>query len=146
MQELSHGELIRVGNILEYKNLSKGDIAMAPDEWKYAPVLVSTNTERLGISRFKAQMWARENSTYVFRWPNRIRSHVNKPDVGSMEKLKEENAFFWQFFVPGVQAYLNNNVNPDVALVNGSPLITHSLTFETPDKYNKILKHIEDVG
>ncbi|MGL5936289.1 MAG: DUF1810 family protein, partial [Cetobacterium sp.] len=57
---------------------------------------------------------------------------------------QEENSFFWQLFVPKTKCYLNNKVNNNVALVNGAPLISHSLTFETPDAFDKIMQHIEE--
>ena len=107
-----------------------------------APILVSTNVERLTIARYKAQMWAKEQKTYVFKWRSKDTKYVNKPNVNDLAKLQQTHAFFWQFFVPGAPAYLNNNVNPDIALVNGSPLITHSLTFEQKSHYHKIIEHI----
>lgn len=39
---------------------------------------------------------------------------------------------------------LGNNVNGDIALVNGSPLVTHSLTFDTGETYQNILNYIEE--
>jgi hypothetical protein len=132
-------------DLLSYKALSKKDIKEAPDEWKYAPVLVSTNAERLNISCIKARMWAKEHKTYVFKWPSHTQRFVNRPGPEKMSQLKEDNAFFRQLFVPNAKCYLNNKVNNHKALVNGSPLISHSLTFDTPDKFAKIVQHIEDM-
>ena len=120
------------------------DIEDHPEEWKYAPILVSTNTERLGISRMKACMWAKEHKTYVFKWACSTRGFVNRPQADTMSELKEDNAFFWQFFVPGVDAYLNHNINGDIALVNASQLKTHSLTLANEKKYQDVLRYIED--
>jgi hypothetical protein len=54
-------------DLLSYKALlSKKDIEEAPDERKYAPMLVSTNAERLNVSRIKARTWAKEHKAYVF--------------------------------------------------------------------------------
>jgi len=80
--------------------------------------------------------------TYVLKWKSKDTKYVNKPNANDLAKLQQTHAFFWQFFVPGAPAYLNNNVNPDIALVNGSPLITHSLTFEQRSHYQKIIDHI----
>ena len=143
VHKLSSGKPIDLKDILHYKPLSSDDIDSFPNEWKYAPILVSTNAERLHISRFKSQMWAKENKTYVFKWPINTRRHVNRPNPQSFARCKENNPFFWQFFVPGVPAYLNNNVHCN--LVNGSPLTAHSLTFSEESQYNDILQHIEDM-
>jgi hypothetical protein len=145
VHKLSSGKPIELKDVLHYKPLSTDDIASAPDEWKYAPILVSTNAERLCICRFKAQMWAKEHATYVFKWPVNTRRHINRPNPQSFAAFKENNPFFWQYFVPGVPAYLNNNVNCNLGFVNGSPLTTHSLTFSEESHYNDILQHIEDM-
>ena len=90
-------------------------------------------------------MCAKEHATYVFKWPVNTRRHINRPNPQSFAAFKENNPFFWQYFVPGVPAYLNNNVNCNLGFVNGSPLTTHSLTFSEEFHYNNILQHIEDM-
>jgi len=46
VQDLSEGKQIDVNRVLQYKKLSKQDITTNPDDWKYAPILVSTNVEQ----------------------------------------------------------------------------------------------------
>ena len=76
-------------DLLSYKTLSRKDIRDSPDEWKFAPVLVSTNAERLNISRMKAQMWAQDNKTYVFKWSCHTQGFANRPGPEKMSQLKE---------------------------------------------------------
>jgi len=97
------------------------------------------------IARFKAQMWAKEHRTYVLKWRTKDSNYVNKPNANDLAKLQQTHAFFWQFFVPGATAYLNSNVNPEIALVNDLPLITHSLAYEKKNQYQKIIQHIDDM-
>lgn len=143
VMDLSHGNTITVKRILQFKNLSEKDMQDSPDEWKHVPVLVSTNQERLRIARFKAQMWAKEHKTYVFKWPVLERQHVNRPELSSMKDIRDQHAFFWQLFVPGADSCLNTNVNPDLSMVNGSPLVSHSLTFDDPKEYRQLVRHLE---
>ena len=84
----------------------------------------------MNIIRYKAFQWAKEHNTYVFKWKCTLGQEENRPSENQMVNLIEKNAFFWQFWVAGTDAYLSYNINGDLALVNGAPLITHSLTFD----------------
>jgi len=96
--------------------------------WRYAPVLVGTNHQRMIITRMKAMMWAREHKTFVFKWKGKIRSHVNAPvNIEAMAAKEEEHPFFWQYFVEAAECFITNNINGDLALVNGTPGTLHSL-------------------
>jgi hypothetical protein len=77
LTKLSHGQTIAISDILRYKHLSKKDVEDHPEEWKFAPVLVSTNAERLNISRAKAKLWAIEHKTHVFKWRTKLGKQVN---------------------------------------------------------------------
>ena len=128
VQKLSSGKKIDLNDIKNYQHLDEKD--MEDIEWRYAPILVSTNTERLNIIRYKAYLWAKEFKTYVFKWKCRIGKEQNRPSEHMMENITENNAFFWQFWVHGAPAYLTYNINGDLSLVNGAPLFTNSLLFE----------------
>ena len=49
VKKLSNGQTVQLSDIMRYMHLSKNDIQNHPDEWKYAPILVSTNAECLNI-------------------------------------------------------------------------------------------------
>ena len=53
-------------DLKNYKAQSKKD--MKNKKWKFAPILVSTNRERLDITELQAVNFAKENKTYVVRW------------------------------------------------------------------------------
>lgn len=139
IKRLSKGNDILPEDIESLPHLSHEDITNNPDEWKYAPTLVSTNLERLNICRFKAALWARDHKTYVFRWKNKIRSEENPPNGPTRETTHQKNAFFWQLFVHKAPCNLNHNINGDLALVNGAPMTKHSLAITDPDQYSKIM-------
>ena len=143
VQKMSSGKPLELKDLKNYKHLSKQDIKQNPAEWKYAPIIVSTNKERFNASRLKSALWAQEHKSYVFRWRSRVHEEKNRPPMDKLQPILEENAFFWQYFTPGAPAYLSQNINCDVALVNGSPITLHSLTFEDIHEYNRIMDIIE---
>jgi hypothetical protein len=144
VQKLSKGEDIEVDDVLKLKPLKASDVDHFPQHWKFAPMLFATNAERLSASRQKAQLWALEHSTYVFKWRCQTRQWINKPGGDLLESVKENNAFFWQLFVEGAPGYLNYSINSDAALVNGSPITLHSFTFQDPKTMDQIYRFIEE--
>ena len=138
VQKLSKGNEIKLEDILQYEHLTEEDTLSSPDEWKFATMLVANNQERLNISRFKAQLWAKQNKTYVFKWRTTLGKHENKPPTNHMGNILEENAFFWQFWVPGAPAFLTHDINGELGLVNGAPITTHSLTFTDIGEHERI--------
>ena len=143
VQHLSKGKTIQLSDILSYQRLSKQDIESNPEEWKYAPILVATNQERLTISRAKARLWAEEHKTYVFKWRCKTKRFLNRPPSNILPDLMEDHAFFWQFFVPGADAYINTNINNNLALVNGTQIKMHSLTLQDNSTYKHILSQAQ---
>jgi hypothetical protein len=97
--------------------------------FEFAPYLVSSNVERLNITRLQSRRFAAKHQTYVFKWQCFEKKRINFPDASSVDQCREANAFYWQFFVPGAEAFLTANLNQSVALVNGSPVKCHSLVF-----------------
>lgn len=143
VERLSDGEPITIDDIKLYDHLSKEDVAKDPEKWKFAPVLVSTNAERLNIVRMKAQMWAKQNDTYVFKWRTRLRKEVNRPSSETLESVRDENAFYWQYFVARAPSNLGHNINGQLALVNGAPLLCHSLTFADAADFERVQALLE---
>ena len=141
VQKLAKGKPISVEDILKYDFLSKKDVEDSPDEWKFAPVIVSTNMERLNISRMQAIEWAKQHKTHVFKWKNKLGIEQNRPPENEMKSgIEDANAFFWQYWVKDAECYLSYNINGELALVNGAPMRCHSLTFESPEDFN----HVQD--
>jgi hypothetical protein len=144
VQSLSDGQPISVKTILSYKHLSRQEIIEDPETWKYAPVLVSTNKERLNIIRKKCKLWAQDHRTYVFKWRCRLRRQQNTPSGPLLQKALDHNAFFWQYFVYGAPCNLTTNINPDIALANGTPARLHSMTFDKSEDYFDIINQLEE--
>ena len=144
VKRLSLGSPMTPSDIDRMKHITAQDLQ--GDEahlWKFAPILVSTNRERLNITREKCRIWAIEHNTHVYKWRCIDTAHVNRPTINDYESIVNSEAFFWQFWVPGAPAHLGHNVNPGLALVNGAPVTTHSLTFSDKSEFTKILDLLE---
>ena len=136
VKNLSQGKKIDLQDLLAYKSLTTEEAQST--EWKWASILVSNNRQRLNISRNKAQLWAKENNTYVYKWKTQIGLHQNAPSHQSLPAYMEKHSFFWQFFVPKAKAYLSKTINGHLALVNSAPITLHSLTFTSLEELDRV--------
>lgn len=127
VKKLASGLQISWRDLLPYKALDRADGKLK--EWQFAPVLVSSNRERLEIIHHKAILFAKLHKTHVFKWKNTATKWKNKPEDPSY--LYDGNAMLWQYFVCGSEAFLTANVNPSLGLANGSPVICHSLVLDS---------------
>ena len=138
VQKLSKGNRVELEDILNYKHLSQKDIDQHPEEWKFAPVLVSTNKQRHNISRYKAHLWAVQHNTYVFKWKTKAKQHKNKPNLQKFSIAREKNAFFWQFWIQDAPAFLNQTLNGEMGLVNSAPITLDSMNFSNSKEFKRI--------
>jgi hypothetical protein len=68
LDKLSGGGSISMRDLRLYKRLSHEDLTNDKDNWLFAPVLVATNRERVDICERKSFLFAKEYSTYIFKW------------------------------------------------------------------------------
>jgi 23S rRNA maturation mini-RNase III len=121
LNKCASGEQLTMEDIAIYPHLTTEDIQTKSQDWKYAPILVATNHQRMNITQYKSKLWAKDNKTYVYKWKTRIRTMENPPLTSMVEKIEEENAFFWQYFVQNAPVNLTTTINGDLALANGTP-------------------------
>ena len=133
------GESITEEDMKIYNPLTAEDVAEDPS-WLFAPVLVSTNHERMNITREKAKLWATKHNTHVYKWKTKIKRHINPATPNKMESIMESNSFFWQYFVKGAPAFLSETINGELALVNGTPITMHSMTLANQDEHERVNK------
>ena len=117
-------------DLKNYKALSKKD--MKNKKWKFAPILVSTNRERLDITELQAVNFAKENKTYVVRWRIEYKDWEEQPK--NWEKIMSEDPVFWQYWVKNAEGYILTNFNTDAKIANGTSFHCHSLVFDKSDK------------
>jgi hypothetical protein len=123
--------------------LTKKDIDDNPEDWKFAPILVETNAERMEITKSQAHLFAKHYETYVFKWRAQCRKWLNNPSPEEKKVLVDSNPFFWQYFVAGSTGYLNANICVQLGLANGTEVIYDSLVFQKTSTSKKIMELLE---
>lgn len=126
LKKLASGLDISWRDLKPYKTLDCIDAQ--EKEWQFAPILVSSNRERLEIVHQKAVLFAKLHKTHVFKWRNNVSRWKNKPEDPAY--LYKENPMLWQYFVSGSEAFLTKNINPALGLANGTPVECHSLVLD----------------
>ena len=127
-------------DIKRYKTLAEEDIKNHPDEWAFAPILVATNIERLNITEQQAIRFAIANKTYVFRWKGKQKQTGRGKNMSSssLGDVENKNCLFWQYFVPGAEAYITYNMNNSLGLVNGASIMCHSIAFKNDEDMEEL--------
>jgi hypothetical protein len=145
VQKLARGDPIDIEDLENYKYLSREDTDDPNGDWKFAPVLVSTNRERMTITQRQAILFAQHHQTYVFKWQNKLGSWKNKP--ADTTALFENNPLLYQHFVRGADAFLTKNINPHLGLANGTPVTCHSIVLDpdSPD-FHSVMSKITGEG
>ena len=131
IEKLGRGGKITMSDLQRYKRLSAEDNLAGGEQnaWLEAPVIVTTNSERLDLNAVKCSQFATSHRQYIIRWPSKCSDWYNKPrnedDYGAM---LENNSCFWDYFIVGAPAFFNERINRDLGIVNGTKVRYHSLT------------------
>jgi hypothetical protein len=131
LDKLSGGGSISMRDLRLYKQLSHDDLTNGKDDWLFAPVLVATNREHVDICERKSFLFAKEHSTYIFKWKKELSGWKNKPSYEQMEGVVHADSCFWETFVPHAEGFLSSNINNHLGLVNGTPIKYHSMSFSS---------------
>jgi hypothetical protein len=118
-----------------YHHLSEEDV-VADSSWLLAPVLVSTDHERMNSTKEKAILWAKAKKTHVYKWSENVSKHVNPVSPQKIQQtIMESISNFWQKFVEGAPAYLSETSKGKLVLVNESPVTMHCLARRRMTEY-----------
>lgn len=140
VKKLARGMQISLEDLQQYKTLQASDVEKK--EWQFAPVLVTSNRERMEITHQKAILFAKLHKTYVFKWRNKMTGWKNKPQDSSY--LYDQNPMLWQYFVAGSNAFLTKNINNSLGLANGTPVVCHSLVLNKDcAEVSKVMEEID---
>lgn len=121
-----HGKRVAPDTIKRnYKLLSKGDIASS-NKWVKAPILCCTNRERFTLTHSRAVAYARMMQCVVIRWPKQEGQWANKPPPEFVADAKEDPCFY-DYYVQGCDGFVTENVYKELHIVNGLPVVFHSL-------------------
>eukprot|EP00957_Ditylum_brightwellii_P211109 15365762-Ditylum_brightwellii.AAC.2 len=62
---MGNGESLSIDGIKKYKILDQRELD--GEEWAFAPIIVSTNHERLDITEIQAKRYAKQHKIHVIR-------------------------------------------------------------------------------
>ena len=151
LKRMSQGAKILMSDLLRYRKLGIEDLSSDFDiqndkvSWKYAPILVADNRERIDIVARKAVLFAGDHETYTFRWKTDVGSWKNAPLLlHDKLNIQDSDPCFWQYFVCGADGFLTTNLNNNLGLANGTPVKLHSLTFGTDDQLQAVMSEIRN--
>ena len=126
IEQLGNGISVTTEMLSRYKVLSRDD--MEDKSWRYAPILVTTNRERMGIIHQQSIMFAIEHHTHVIKWPVDYTNWINRPKSDTLAIMNDP--IFWQYFVVGAEMIISSNINTDLGIANGTMGICHSITMK----------------
>ena len=110
-----------------YKILSPSDCTK--DEWVKASIIVCTNRERCSLTHTRAIQYATHFGTIVLRWLKDFKCWKQRPPP-EYEASALQDPCFYEYYVEGVEGYLNENIMRDLCLVNAVPIVYHSVKFD----------------
>eukprot|EP00957_Ditylum_brightwellii_P114584 8737055-Ditylum_brightwellii.AAC.1 len=87
---MGNGESLSMSDIKNYKTLDQNELD--DEEWTFATIIVSTNSERLDISEIQARRYSKQHKTYVIRWQLDITEWKGKPK--RWQQALHENPLF----------------------------------------------------
>ena len=124
IDELGCGLPITLDKLKRYQFLCAN--GMKDKTWRYAPVLVTTNRERIDVIHQQAIMFAIEHNTHVIRWPVFYSDWSNRPK--KYQETIVNDPVFWQYYVDGAELFITANLNTDIGIANGTKGTCHSIT------------------
>lgn len=145
LNELSMGQPISLEKILCYDELSPEKIALEPQKWRFAPILVATNRERINISFRQAIAFAKANNTQVIRWTNNLKKWENQPLLPQNQTKAATDPAFWQIFVRGAPAFETVNIHPELGLANGTPITLDSISLTTKEEEHNLQQQLSSM-
>jgi hypothetical protein len=115
-----------------YMPLSSED--MKNDKWRFAPIVVATNRERVDIVAQQAREFARTRGIPVVRWLMTTKSWAHSLTTEQEAEVKWKDPCFYHYCVFGANAFVSKNLNTRLKITNGTPCRIHSLSFETMEE------------
>jgi len=127
VKKMTEEKSLQMSDIKKLKTLSKIDIEN-DEEWRSAPILVTSNRERIALTAQSAPMFAELKNQHVIRWPLKRKKWSNKPHLDLFPEVEDDPAL-WGYFVRGAPGYITHNINPTIKMSNGTPVQFNSLFY-----------------
>ena len=134
---MGSGDGLHVDDLDRYKILGSNDIH-ENKAWIFAPIIVTSNMERIAIIHSQLHRFAKMNRRMIVRWKNK---GTNVWCWGRPLDNTElnESPFMYEYFVEGISGYLTANLNVDLNLANGTAVKYHSLEFRNDEQLDEYM-------
>ncbi len=122
---LAEANNICLNDFKNYEPLTQKDVQHEDPEknWSNAPYIVASNRERFNICYKKSLEYAKKHGVHLYRWRSKMDelSWDGKPEKPEdQQEAIDKDPTFWQWFVPGIHVYLNQNINVGLGMANGT--------------------------
>ena len=130
IQNLHSGKQFQINDLRKYKILSKEDMS-GHGKFRFAPILVFTNRERIGLSYFQLKQYALAHKIPIVKWKSKHQNWKNSP-TNIPEAITNECAFF-DYFCVNLPGFLTLNISTSLKLANGTPVQLKSVQFRNKE-------------
>ena len=113
---------------LEQQQVTPADLEKDPG-WRFAPVGVLSHLERDTINMHQMEAFAMQFSVPLIKWRLKIKDEAAGLSSDLLSKLYDDETNLWGYFVEGAPVMLTETLKSVRKLVNGSPGILDSLSF-----------------
>jgi hypothetical protein len=135
IESMFRGKKLTFQMLNHYEELKAVDMQEGGD-FCDAPILCSTNRERHTINGIMAPIRASATGVCAIRWNADLKPYWDqKPSDQYISQIMYSDPCFWEYFVPGSDGYLTDNLCKPLRLVNGTHIRYHSLSFDSHEKH-----------
>lgn len=112
-----------------------------------APIVVTSNNERIGANTVRMERFARDHGIPILRWRNTLSEAIDM--MLKSDPSKEMHTFrlftteLHQYFCQGAPIHLNRNINPVRGLANGTSGLLYGLTFASNVDYEAVMEKVQ---
>jgi len=137
------------------KELKLAALVVKRDLWATTPIAVTNNRTRHAINTHRMRDFATQTQQPVISWWNRLVGTIGEhlentlSRASDLEYLRKQHPELKSSFVAGAPGHLLANMCPVKGYANGTPIIYHSLRFETQedeDAFQVALREWENAG
>ena len=136
IRRMHNGEGLTANDINNFNFIDKKTLNNDP-EWKFAPILVTSNFERIIVNEKKSILFAKEKGEIVFRWKIECKIVRGEGSIDDLDDVDDCPELF-AYFVKGAPLIITKNINPNKNIANGTSGFYHSMLFDDEEMNKKI--------
>lgn len=131
-----------IPDMQNFEMLTSDDYASPNSPWFQAPIIVLTHRERYSLTHHAAIRFAKATGQPVIRWKSHANGWIQRPPE-HLENQAFSDPCFYEYFVPGANGFITDNISKKLGLVNAQHIKCHSLTMTTDEEQNSLNYQIQ---